>query len=1283
MKKSNFLSAIVVVALYSLSVAQSVQAENNPPRVARAVEPKEMNIGAVDQIMWPEGQLLPSFPAPASMQHLFFLRNTTKDEMYLFSSLKGIVNRTQPRLFSYEGDDFAEGEYTWLNSLKVNYNTAYINNSWGLLTLYKSEVDGLIVYDPNQPHTVNLAIPMTKNRKLLIASPALLNKLTAAPYNFPIVEDLRGKFTSSQQVYQHVFDSCWQTADKRLLIGLSPENHQGSLREYAVALGAVVVWLDPKKSAESTLLNRFLETMPPGANHMGWWPDEQEGITRLSHYGLTTIASDYSTNLTFHSGMPRTINARPMPAKPELKNKIYVAFIISDGDNLQYVEHLMRKLWGNPDRGSVPIGWTVSPAMVDAMPGALNYYHQSATDNDNLISGPSGYGYTYPNNWINASHTNADALAEFVAKTEEYNVKAGLRVITVWNTIVGGISANVGSIFADNAPTLLGVTAQNTGGAQSIYSLKLPGKPLSCNYCTNEQAMKEHIASASNGWDGSAPRFLIIQAQPWNNVRPTSFKEVASSLDKNKYEVVRPDHIFQLIREHNNLTINPGGVEGNGDGLTGAYFNGKDFDVRMAVRTDDCINFEWGGDAPLTNVNKDNFSVRWTGKITPRYSGNTTFYLTSDDGVRLWINNKLIIDKWEENQGRVSTGAISLVAGQKYDVKLEYYEGHSAATCKLEWASPFHSREVVPKSHLFSDAAGSGDDDPVSATAINILGETTIATCGGSLQLTTAASPQNTFYPPVVWSVSDSSIACITEMGKLYAKANGTVSVTATATFKDGSKLVGSKEITLSNQNIGDYSFTVMGSSVPWGQGAEPRDQKGYAWLWTDYLRQNEEHSWTTNNISVGGNTTTDVINRWDRDLLASCSRYVYYGLSLGNEGIHERGKAAFDSWRDNMLALIERTRKHGKIPIVGNNYPRGDFNATDYLYVKQLNLLIHEWDVPSVNLLGAIDDGSGRWVSNYKADDAHPNTAGHAELFHAIVPSLLDAVAEGKPQPVRNSEASLTLTRTDKVRRIALKPEGVLHSFTLTFSFRTTSTGTLASLINANKLTACLKIDADGRLTYETEAQLGKLISTAVLNDGEWHQVSLTHYHAWGKPFVYVDGEPVTGATVSERLTPVQFYLNDLESPLLQVDFRELFLHRSAMSDMEIQALHAGKMLKSSLEIYTPLDGNAATGQEMLENRAQSLNAATIVEDNFTEVAPVGAVLPLRVYPNPAGDNVFVESESPEGGAPIEILNVQGAVVKRVEVKTSGVQSISLSELSAGIYLLRQGEKMVKIVKK
>jgi hypothetical protein len=307
------------------------------------------------------------------------------------------------------------------------------------------------------------------------------------------------------------------------------------------------VWLDPRVPAESTLLDSFLSGITPGGVWLGWWPEEGSGVERASEHGVATVASDWSTNLSVHGGMSRTIHVSATPTKPPLQNKLYVAFVLSDGDNLQYDEHLLRKLWNDPGRGQVPMGWTMSPSMVDAMPGALNFYHTTATVDDNLISGPSGYGYTYPNSW-----TDAAALAKFIAKSNDYNQRAGFKVLTVWNTITGGISPATGNAYATNAPNLLGMTARNTGGGLTLYDGTLPGLAFSCNYCTDEGAMESAIASAAQGWDGRSPRFIIIQAQPWTNVTPTSFLNVSRSLNAN-YVVVRPDNFFQLLREANGL----------------------------------------------------------------------------------------------------------------------------------------------------------------------------------------------------------------------------------------------------------------------------------------------------------------------------------------------------------------------------------------------------------------------------------------------------------------------------------------------------------------------------------------------------------------------------------------------------------------------------------------------------------------------------------------------------------------------------------------------------------
>lgn len=528
------------------------------------------------------------------------------------------------------------------------------------------------------------------------------------------------------------------------------------------------------------------------------------------------------------------------------------------------------------------------------------------------------------------------------------------------------------------------------------------------------------------------------------------------------------------------------------------------------------------------------------------------------------------------------------------------------------------------------------------ATSMSIIGGTAITSCGRFLDLSVTALPQGALVPAVTWTVDKPEIARITESGRLYAKANGTVTVTASATTAGGAQLTDSREIVVSGQNIGDYSFTVMGSSVPWGQGADPRDVNGYAWLWTNYLKSKAARTWTTNNISIGGNNTTDVTNRWDSDLLPSCSRYVFYGLSLGNEGIHERGQVAYDSWRDNMLKLIDRTHSHGKIPVIGNNYPRGDFNATDYNYLKQLNLLIHEWDVASVNLLGSIDNGSGQWASGYVADNAHPNTAGHAEMFYAVVPSLMDALANRKAQPVRNRTASLNLTKTDEVKRIVFTPENIAHSFTFSFDFKTTGMGTVASFETADGTTHKLEINAEGKLVYKSHT------SAAALNDGEWHTATLTHYYAAGTSQLYIDGHRIPRTTlISERLVPEKFSVNDFVDAPESIAFRELFFFRAGMCAEEIAALYEGKMLKSSLEIYSPLNVDAATDAQP-ENRAQSTNTLTIEKQDIVNT----------VHNPEMGDNL----------RELIVYSLSGQ-----EVLRSSSGDVRSTKLPKGIYILKR----------
>jgi len=158
------------------------------------------------------------------------------------------------------------------------------------------------------------------------------------------------------------------------------------------------------------------------------------------------------------------------------------------------------------------------------------------------------------------------------------------------------------------------------------------------------------------------------------------------------------------------ITVNPPAI-GGGTGLRGDYFDNMDFTGTTLRRVDSTVNFDWGTGAPDAAIGAESFSVRWTGQVQPRYSEAYTFSTVSDDGIRLWVNNQLIIDHWNDQGPTEWSGIISLQAGLLCDIRIEYYENTGGAVAKLLWSSPSTAKEVVPSTHLY--APGSTNLPPI------------------------------------------------------------------------------------------------------------------------------------------------------------------------------------------------------------------------------------------------------------------------------------------------------------------------------------------------------------------------------------------------------------------------------------------------------------------------------------------------------------------------------------------------------------------------------------------
>lgn len=140
---------------------------------------------------------------------------------------------------------------------------------------------------------------------------------------------------------------------------------------------------------------------------------------------------------------------------------------------------------------------------------------------------------------------------------------------------------------------------------------------------------------------------------------------------------------------------------GTGTGLTAQYFT-TDFKTLLLSRVEPNINlFDLTHPSPHYLV-PTIFAARWTGKIQAQFSEAYTFICTAGGGVRLSINGKSIIDKWAERYpGEIKSSTITLVAGQLYDFKLEFFNTDDRSGCTLEWSSPSLKREFIPMSQLY------------------------------------------------------------------------------------------------------------------------------------------------------------------------------------------------------------------------------------------------------------------------------------------------------------------------------------------------------------------------------------------------------------------------------------------------------------------------------------------------------------------------------------------------------------------------------------------------------
>ncbi|MBC8135208.1 MAG: hypothetical protein H8F28_04870 [Fibrella sp.] len=172
---------------------------------------------------------------------------------------------------------------------------------------------------------------------------------------------------------------------------------------------------------------------------------------------------------------------------------------------------------------------------------------------------------------------------------------------------------------------------------------------------------------------------------------------------------------------------------GKGNGLQGEYNSGS----TTVRRIDPVVNFVWGTQGPLPTISADDFTVKWTGQVEAPVSGSYSFSIQADDSLRLWVDGKLIIDaKYGSYPSTHGSASLTLMAGRKYDIQLEYAEKAGKAAVQLSWRYPGQDLQVIPQSRLYSapslsDVVSSDSAVPGSPVSLTAYGRWSDSCCGG------------------------------------------------------------------------------------------------------------------------------------------------------------------------------------------------------------------------------------------------------------------------------------------------------------------------------------------------------------------------------------------------------------------------------------------------------------------------------------------------------------------------------------------------------------------------
>jgi len=519
----------------------------------------------------PRSSIYPRSKAPAEPFYLYDGSACDMATRFFLTTLQGVVNRDRPRLYlclnkpsgtANPAEDLAAAHdrrwYEWLSRNGYVPRARELASVEEVLATFKPK--GVIQVDPGFPASVNLATMLAGVKEVPAAFPQ-----TAKKYALRVEEDLRGRWETNAEAYRWAFENLWPQMDHTCLAFLAPAAELAPLRDYLTAKRIFTFWITGSRDGKNVYSNpaleareigRLLGRMPVNIPVLGypWAGDgvgigEGGGVRLLSRYAKFLVPTDWKGNLSVWTALEaKTKKFRQKPRRSLRldRSKVYITFLMSDGDNLNTWYDYFPAYWKSKLRGRIPVAWTMGPSLIDLQAPLLDYYYSSLTETDSFGAAVSGIGYVYPQHYAAAYGGNRERVwHEFLDLTAEYMRKLDQRWI--WTM---GTGERKGKIFRDYASRIPGLEAvfADYGGKTPYEKANYLAGGVPVFHSVNRTDKNRILIDIRSQIPSEPPAFMHVFLLNWN-YDYEDIRRIVDSLPRN-VAAVRPDELAALYLEY-------------------------------------------------------------------------------------------------------------------------------------------------------------------------------------------------------------------------------------------------------------------------------------------------------------------------------------------------------------------------------------------------------------------------------------------------------------------------------------------------------------------------------------------------------------------------------------------------------------------------------------------------------------------------------------------------------------------------------------------------------------